>query len=70
MRQQMQMYLLVGVMVPPKTVKIIQNMFKALLVAIALKGFLFAQGFEIKSFQVSASGGRDLERFYFKSLSK
>ena len=40
---------------PPKTVKIIQNMFKALLVAIALKGFLFSQGFEIKSFQVSAS---------------
>ena len=55
MRQQMQMYLLVGVMVLPKMVKITQNMFKAFLVAIALKGFLFAQGFEIKSFQVSAS---------------
>ena len=51
----MQMYLLVGVMVLPKTVKITQNMFKAFLFAIALKGFLFAQGFEIKSFQVSAS---------------
>ena len=51
----MQMYLLVGVMVLPKTVKITQNMYKALLVAIALEGFLFAQGFEIKSFQVSAS---------------
>ena len=42
-------------MVLPKTVKITQNMFKAFLFAIALKGFLFAQGFEIKSFQVSAS---------------
>lgn len=51
----MQMYLLVGVMVLPKMVKITQNMFKAFLVAIVLKGFLFAQGFEIKSFQVSAS---------------
>ena len=48
-------------MVLPKTVKITQNMFKAFLVAIALKGFLFAQGFEIKSFQVSASSNIFLE---------
>ena len=42
-------------MVLPKMVKITQNMFMVFLVAIVLKGFLFAQGFEIKSFQVSAS---------------
>ena len=48
MRQQMQMYLLVGVMVLPKMVKITQNMFKAFLVAIVLKGFLFDSHFSMR----------------------